>query len=259
MLDQSLILDAVNPNWRWVKALVVAFPVPPNPPVYGVVYPVNGWESNTIDRAIDVFKNRLDHYVLLGRMTSWGPTFLMSYRLDQLFDKECSEGISLQTYCATTSYATFESKTSKLVIADRAMLEGFREISRSCHPGSHLSAPRAPHLTAFMQLGNTHTDRFKLAAPDDAEKMFPEVDFTVNAEAERIFKYLAVARETGVNRENVFGHLASDVARAAVGLELNGDISYDLSYKYTKEKDKQISAINYVERVSAIYGLAFNL
>ena len=255
LLDQTKILDAISPNWRWVKALVLAFPVPPNPPVHGVVYPVNCWESNTIDRAIDIFKNNLNHFVLLGRMTSWGPTFLMSYRLDQLFDKG-PWGASLQTYCASTSYATFETRRTNIVTADRAMLEGFREITSSCHPGSHLSAPRAPHLTAFMQLGNAHEENFRLVAPDAAERMFPEVDFSVNEEAENIFRYLSVERTFGYRREHAFSHLSSEVARAAVGMEVNGDISREIASRFIKEKEDKLAARNYVERVGLLNGLA---
>lgn len=238
-MQPNAILDLVDPNWDAIKVLVIAFPVPPIFPVYtwdaggSVIYPVDGWASDAIDDGIDLLSSENQHVALTGKMTPMGPAFLMQYHLDQLVNNNGSdyaglEGFSLQTYCASTSFAVKYKKLDDVYYANRATLTGFTPISRSCHPGSHLVAPQAPRLTAFMQLGNTHVGDFMLTSPSEAELLFPDVDFSCNTRADELFQYLAQERD-----KRAVSHLSPEVAGVAAVFYANQDLKVRLGNRAT--------------------------
>lgn len=196
MRYSTAILSKLNPDWGDMIIRVVTFPAPPVP-AKGVLYAEDAWASNTVEHALELFQAK-EYRALSAAMTIWGPAVVLQQRLAELTNRTNGKGYIMPTpmYCATMSYEVLGS--SHRTYANNTILEGIQPIHQSCHPGSHSCLPIAPFLTLWLQLERTHgntdlpTD-FEFADHLVGAGLFPQIDFSMNRAADRLFSYLTVS------------------------------------------------------------------
>lgn len=185
------LLAYMKREWEQVskfKIKIVSFPLPPTP-VQGKIYMPSAFNSRTFEVRFDRPKQ---FNAVMAKPSKWGPAILVYINLDELikFSKKGLLTVPHSTICAgVSSYPLFTGDDGLIYLTD-VVLDDVRMSHRSCHPGSHYSAPKAPYLTALLQYAqaphvkkDTRDDKRTLieyASPEEAEKIFPACDFTSN-------------------------------------------------------------------------------
>lgn len=183
------LLNLIDPDWFDRSVLAIAFPIPPVP-AKGIMYPIQNWNSNTLDR---MEKSVLENSH--AKMTEKGPAILRRYTLHELLGESYNDLVSpMAMYCATTSFIIRGTKEG---IAEDVWIERMSRVSESCHRGSHMCVPRAPYLTSFLQMDHANGrgkpyEGFTFADDADGERYYPRTDFTANATVDRLFQYLTL-------------------------------------------------------------------
>lgn len=201
MQYKKSLLSLLDSEWSYSKVKAIAFPMPPVP-ACGIMYPVQNWNSNTLDKLEQLYEGSS------AVMTNKGPAVLQSYTLSDLIGNDDGNDEVVKPkpmYCATVSYIV---KGTNEAVAQDVLIERMRPIGRSCHPGSHICVPAAPYLTAFLQMqcadgrGNPHSG-FTFADDLYGENLYPRTDFTCNGSVDRLFQYLTLQDALGEDYDQV--------------------------------------------------------
>lgn len=199
MRYSTAILHKLNPDWGDLSIRVVTFPAPPIP-AKGVLYAEDAWASNTVEHALELFQAK-EYRALSASMTNWGPAVVLQQRLAELMVEATTKElvdyvIPVPMYCATMSYEVLGS--GHHTYANNTILEGIQPIHQSCHPGSHTCLPGAPFLTLWLQLERTRDNDnlpagFQFADHQAGAGLFPQIDFSMNMAADKLFSYMTLA------------------------------------------------------------------
>jgi hypothetical protein len=182
---KQMITDFMNRTWdeyadKTVK--LICLPLPPTP-VNDVIYMPDCFTSDTFDRG---FNRSKGFNAVSMHPTSLGPAILAYIKLQDLISYDKNTGfltVHTSTCCATISAYIGVRRDDGLIYVDECKIDNLRMIGRSCHPGSHYVAPKAPYLTALLQYAQA-TEREKLEIeymhPAEGEKVFPHANWDTN-------------------------------------------------------------------------------
>lgn len=186
----------MDQTWKKYRDLTVRLVSIPLPPLHvkGLIYRPDCFASKTFDKVFTLSHERV-YRAASVTPSPYGPAVLLSLSLGELIghDDEGYLTVVRSSCCATVSYAVKhnlrDGKGQIWDYADAVTLDNIN-FTRSCNPGSHISVPRAPFLSALLQFdsapdggrtyGHDTLGSFHFLAPSEAEILFPGWDFRVN-------------------------------------------------------------------------------
>jgi hypothetical protein len=183
---------------------LVAFPVPPAP-VENFIFMPDSFNPKTYEQ-MNVPK---EFRIVFSKPSPFGPALLCYVKLKHLIGfKRGYLGIVHSTFCANVSYYKLFSRDDGLTYVDDVVLDSITDIRRSCNPNSHFTVPKAPYLTAMLQYAQApnHTDgrvsvySLMYSAPEDAEKVYSQCDFSDNIEIDEYVSKCVINPEVRVSK-----------------------------------------------------------
>ncbi len=217
-----------NHGGRLVK--IVALPLPPCP-AHGVIYMPDSFTSKSFDGIPTFQSSHHQLQVLSCKRTEYGPAILAFVRLCDLIDFNSRTGYlncKKIAICARVSYRIL-CEDNYFTMADDISLESVDFGGSSCHPGSHIVIPKAPHLTAMAQyhksphrgeLDNiSELEVIQYMDPTACELEFSEIDFSMNSVVDALISRCLISPT--VSAYDVFGGLGEWAAPFLKGMRKN--------------------------------------
>lgn len=227
-----------NHGGRSVK--FVSLPLPPCP-AHNKIYMPDAFTSKSFDGIPTFTSDSNELHVLRCKRTEFGPAILAITKLSDLihFDGHYIHAHK-NAICATVSYRNFVTE-NQIDIVDDVSLERISFGGGSCHPGSHLVVPKAPHLTALMQWqkaprNNEYQELSEVITYMDplmCEMEFEGVDFSENEKIDALISHCIV--EPSVSAYNVIGGLGEWAAPILKSLR-NNALRKENCYEFVTSK-----------------------
>ena len=185
------------------RILVVVIPLPPDVEVNGLIHMDDAFASKTYDIGFD--RDHNDFTIIDMIPTIVGPAILISTRVRELIFLTDREESMFESYsmarrippapgtipfiavqrpacCANVSY--YQETIGGQNYGIDTVINSLSLVTSSCHPGSHISIPEAPFLTAAIQHHCGFSRRAdmnkRFISPMEAKTFFPSYDYSKN-------------------------------------------------------------------------------